>query len=355
MLTVTVLGLGLIGGSLLRALAASGHQVRGYDAAPQTRTAAAAAAGPGVDWRIAGSVAGAVAGADVVVLAVPLPAIGEVLDQLAGTGYSGILTDVTSVKAPVQRLVYDKLPGARYVGGHPMAGKETSGFAASDPGLFGGCAWALTLDSAPGGGDPDSTGLVDEAAAPPGDPDLTGQVEEAALPSPDWLAVADLVTSLGSRVVPVTAAEHDTAVALVSHVPHLAAAAVAAGAGTGLAADLAAGSYRDGTRVAASRPPLVAAMCGGNVDAVRPALDELIDRLGDARRRLDSADPVASLTEWLAAGHRARTGWPPQPGPAAALPVTVAALLQLGRDGGWLTAVAADRRTVTAVRPAPRP
>ncbi|MGH3712696.1 MAG: prephenate dehydrogenase, partial [Micromonosporaceae bacterium] len=195
MLTVSVLGLGLIGGSLLRALSAAGYPTVGYDAAPGTRTAAADAGYP-----VAGSVAGAVAEADLVVLAVPLPAVAGVLDELAG--YRGLLSDVTSVKAPVSALVAARLPEARYVGGHPMAGKETSGFAASDPALFTGCAWALCLEPV--------------GAQRPG----------ASLG--DWLTVAELVTQLGARVVPATPYDHDRAVAQVSHLPHIVAAALAA-------------------------------------------------------------------------------------------------------------------------------
>ncbi len=320
-LTIGVLGLGLIGGSLLRALAAAGHTTRGYDASAETRTTAAAEG-----WQIADSVAEAATGTDLVFLAVPLPAVADVLDQLGG--YAGIVSDVTSVKAPVADLVATRLPGARYVGGHPMAGKESSGFAASDPSLFHGCAWVLTIDSPP-----------DRATA--------GQ---ASAGLEDWGTVAELVTALGARVVPVTAAEHDAAVARISHLPHLVANAIAA-TGTGLAATLAAGSYRDGTRVAASAPALVAAMCGGNATALRGAVDQLIADLTEARRRLDTADPIAELTEWLAPGHTARVAWPPAAGPPESIDVSAGALLALGRDGGWLTGIAADRRRATAERP----
>jgi prephenate dehydrogenase len=312
-----VLGLGLIGGSLLRALSRAGHPVSGYDVSPDTR-AAALAAGPG--WQIADTVTDAVESADVVVLAVPLPGVAAVLDELAEAKYHGLLSDVTSVKGPVRALIAERFPEARYVGGHPMAGREISGFAASDPKLFTDCAWALTLDP------------------------------ERRLD--DWLHMAGLVTELGARVVPVTTEEHDTAVAAISHLPHLVASGIAAVAGTGPAATLAAGSYRDGTRVAASRSALVAAMCGGNAEALRPALDELLARLSQARQMLDGPDPVRALTGWFRDGHVARTAWPPRPGPVADIPASEAELLRLGRDGGWVTAVSPDRRAITGVRPA---
>ncbi len=325
-----MIGLGLIGGSLVRALAAAGHSVLGYDADPATRATArtaSAQAPAGTRWQIAPTVRDAAARAEVTVLAVPLPAVAGVLDELDGAGYAGLVSDVTSVKGPVRGMVASRLHRrhsrlAGYVGGHPMAGRETSGFGAADPELFAGCAWVLCLE--------------------PGETVL-----------PDWLTMAALVTALGARAVPATAADHDRAVAAVSHVPHLLASALArVSAAEPLAGTLAAGSYRDGTRVAASRAELVAAMCGGNAPAVRPALDEVISLLTAARAALDAGDPIAALTPWLAPGNTARRAWPPSPGKPVDLPADPDALLALGRDGGWVTAVAADRRTVTAVRPA---
>ncbi|HWG99330.1 MAG TPA: prephenate dehydrogenase/arogenate dehydrogenase family protein [Pilimelia sp.] len=320
---IAVLGLGLIGGSVLRALAGRGHGLRGYDVDPATRAAAAAAGGPA--WRVTATVADAVQGAELTVLAVPLPALDALLGEVVAAGYGGLVTDVTSVQEPVHRLVGRHLGvgPARFVGGHPMAGRETSGFGAADADLFRDRAWVLCLD-------PDRPAALD-----------------------DWLRLADLVTDLGARVVPATAAEHDRAVAAVSHVPHLVAAALATAAAEPLAGALAAGSFRDGTRVAASRPELVAAMCTGNAAAVAAALDGLRAALDAARTALDAPDPMAALRPWLAGGHAARSGWPARPGPAGPLPADVTELLGLGRAGGWVTGVAADRRTVTAVRPAP--
>jgi prephenate dehydrogenase len=201
-----------------------------------------------------------------------------------------------------------------------MAGREISGFAAGDPGLFTGCAWVLCLD--------DSVALD------------------------DWLTVATLITELGARVVPATTEEHDQAVATVSHVPHLVATALAACAADDLLAlTLAAGSFRDGTRVAATRPELVAAMCGGNALPVRDALDELRERLDQVAKALDQRDPVRAVREWVAEGHAARKSWPPDPGRPEQVPAQTETLLRLGRAGGWITKVAADRRTVTGFLP----
>ena len=310
---VAVIGLGLIGGSLLRALAAGGHRVTGYDADPATRELAR---GPG--WAIAGSVGEAVAAAETVALAVPLPVLPLIFAEL--TGFDGLVTDVTSVKGPVRELAV-KYGLRRFVGGHPMAGKETSGFAAADPGLFAGCAWVLALE-------PDETALA------------------------DWLALAALCTELGARVVPMTAAEHDRAVAQVSHVPHLFAAVLAGQLRDNpAAATLAAGSFRDGTRVAASRAELIAAMCGGNAAAVRPELDLLIAELAGMRRLLDAADPVEALIPALRPAGELRRAWPVANGPAFDLPAAVEPLLGLGRAGGWVVAVGERHAGVTAIRP----
>jgi prephenate dehydrogenase len=225
---------------------------------------------------------------------------------------------VTSVKGPVRDLAQKHLRLAGYIGGHPMAGKETSGFAAADPRLFDGCAWVLCLE------------------------------ENLA----DWLLLARLFTELGARVVPATPDEHDRAVAAVSHVPHLLAAALtSAVTNDPLAAALAAGSFRDGSRVAATRPELTAAMCGGNAAAVVPALEAVLKKLDDLYDALEKPDPVAALRPLLEPASKARAAWPPVPGDEAELPARSDVLLRLGRVGGWVTKVDEERRKVVAMRP----
>lgn len=324
-----MVGLGLIGGSLVRALAAGGHKVWGYDADPATRATArtaAAQAPAGVRWQVASGLGDAAANSTLAVVAVPLPAVDEVFHELVAAGYAGLVTDVTSVKAPVRELAARRLRQphsqlAGYVGGHPMAGRETSGFGAADPDLFTGCAWVLCLE-------PD-TSLA------------------------DWLTLADLYTRLGARVVPATADEHDRAVAAVSHVPHLLASALAASvAGDPLALTLAAGSFRDGTRVAASPPALTASMCAGNPAAVAPALAAVEAGLAEAAAALAGPDPIEALRDWLAPGAAVRGGWPPRAGGRRELPADPEVLLRLGRAGGWVVSVAPARRTVAAVLPA---
>lgn len=325
---IAVIGLGLIGGSLLQALAVGGHRMWGYDTDPATRATArtaAAQAPPRARWQVTGELRDAVAHADLVVIAVPFPSVDEVLHGLMAAGYTGLVTDVTGVKAPVRDLVAQRLHSghwrlAGYVGGHPMAGRETSGFTAADPSLFTGAAWVLCLE-------PD-TSLA------------------------DWLTLADLITRLGARVVPTTAADHDRVVAAVSHLPHLVAAALTtAVAGDPLALTLAAGSFRDGTRVAATPPALTAAMCGGNAAAVSEALGNFTRLLEEAAAALGSDYPVHALRPWLAPAAEARSAWPPRAGARFELPARPDALLDLGREGGWVVAVNQGRRSVLAVRP----
>lgn len=335
---VAVIGMGLIGGSLLRALAAAGHWVIGYDLDPSTRAMArtgAAQAPASGRWQVSASVADAVANADLVVVATPLTAAAQVLDQIAAAGFTGLVTDVVSVKEPMRQLVARRLHGAAphprlrpagdglrlsgYVGGHPMAGKETAGFAATDPNLFSGCAWVLCLE------------------------------EETNLD--DWLALARLVTSLRARVVPTTAEDHDRVVAAVSHVPHLLAVALASAIGDPLAGTLAAGSFRDGTRVAGSPPELIAAICGGNAGPVLDSLDSVLNQLDEARAALESADPIAAIRKWAAPAHAARSRWPHGWGEPQQIPATREHLLALGDEGGWVMAVSTDGRTVTSARP----
>lgn len=302
-----VLGLGLIGGSMLQVMRQSGLEVIGFDTDPDAVAAASAAGYP-----VAPSDATAVHGADLVVLAMPLPAVPAALRTLAPhLGANTLLTDVGTLKSPVAAAVAEFAPDAVFVGGHPLAGVEDTGWAAADPLLFRDCPWALVLD---------------EDASPT---QLTG-----------WLRLAALVCDLGARPVPTTAAEQDAAVARVIGLPHVLAEALALTglAGGPLGLTLAAGSYRSGSRVARTRPALVSSWCDGN-PALTDALDDAIAHLRAAREALAEDDSILPLAT---AGHEARINWehrhfePVEPAP------TAAGLLDLGRRGGWVTALLRD-------------
>ena len=275
--SVGVVGLGQLGGSLAAALVAAGREVSGWDVDPAARDAAAAR---GV--RITQEFSG------VVVLAVPLPAMVAALDGLA-IDPDATITDLGSVKVPVVETLGAAF-GGRFVGGHPMCGTERSGHAATDPALFAGARWALCL--------------------------------EPGTELPRWLRVAEVALAVGAEVVPVTAAEHDDAVAAISHVPHLLAAALAAAAADAgpLALALAAGSFRDGTRVISSDPAFVTAMVEGNAAPTAAALARV-------RAQLDRPWP-----ELVAAGNAvARRAVGRR---TVRLPLDRSALLALGRAGG---------------------
>jgi prephenate dehydrogenase len=142
---------------------------------------------------------------------------------------------------------------------------------------------------------------------------------------PRWLRVAEVALAVGAEVVPVTAAEHDDAVAAISHVPHLLAAALAAAAADAgpLALALAAGSFRDGTRVIGSDPAFVTAMVEGNAVPTAEALARVV-------AQLDRPWP-----ELIAAGHAVATR--PSGVRAVRVPLERAALLAVGRAGGAIT------------------
>lgn len=269
---VCVIGLGLIGGSLLRAASAAGREAWG--ATTSTVDADAATVdGFTVESRVDSALRLARERDAIVVVAVPLPALDQTLSAIAVHAPDCLLTDVVSVKAPVEIAVRQFAPRARYVGGHPMAGTVASGWSAGSAELFKDASWVLTVE--------DETDLD------------------------AWREVAQLVLDCDAQVVPATAAAHDDAVARISHLPHLLAAVLAAvGADGGmLPLALAAGSYTDGTRVAGTRPELVRAMCEGNRGPLLDAVDDALGRLGAARGALASTGSLGATVE---AGHR---GW----------------------------------------------
>lgn len=301
---VAVLGLGLIGGSLMHAMRHSGIDVVGYDIDPQTVADASTAGFP-----VAPTDAIAVHGADLVVLAMPLPQLAAALGSLSTQlPTRTLVTDVGTLKQPVLSAVREHIPHACFVGGHPLAGTEDSGWAATDPLLFRDAPWTLTFEP---------------------DTDMNA-----------WLRIAELVCDLGARPVPTTAAEQDAAVARVIGLPHVLAEALALIGldGGPLGLSLAAGSYMSGSRVARTRPDLVATWCDGN-PALVSAIDEVIGRLTAARDELADG---RSVLELATAGHDARTNWEHRRVEPVELNADISELCEHGRRGGWVTAVLRD-------------
>ncbi|MDT5278105.1 MAG: prephenate dehydrogenase [Mycobacterium sp.] len=266
-----MLGLGLIGGSIMRAAAAAGYQVFGYNRSVEG-VQAARYDGFDATADITETLDRAAEADALIVLAVPVPALRPLLARIHESAPSCPLTDVTSVKSAVLDEVTAAGLQQRFVGGHPMTGTAHSGWAAGHAGLFTGAPWVLSVDD-----------HVDPAV---------------------WTTVMTLALDCGSVVVPARSVDHDAAAAAISHLPHLLAEALAVTAAeVPLAFALAAGSFRDGTRVAASAPALVRAMCEANADQLLPALDRSIDLLSRTRDALANNHSVGELVE---AGHAAR-------------------------------------------------
>jgi len=256
-----IIGLGLIGGSIALALKNRGWRVQGDDqdeAVVGAATRAGVIDDPGLD-----------PGAEITFVAVPvLSAVDQVKRALTET--VGVVTDVGSVKAPICEACDDP----RFVGGHPMAGSEFDGLDGAHADLFNGALWVLT-----------PVAHSDDAT---------------------FAKVMSVVKSFGTEVVALEPRRHDRVVAVVSHVPHLTAASL-----MGLASDradehaallrLAAGGFRDMTRVASGRPEMWLDICHENAPAVVDTLDALVGELSalremvadnrrdDLRRVLDEA------------------------------------------------------------------
>lgn len=276
-LSVAVLGLGLMGGSVALAAKTKGvaRSVAGWD--PSAKACATALARGLVD-RIEVDPEDAVAGADIVVLACPVIQVPEIAIQVGPScGPGTVVTDLGSTKASIMRGIGPVLAGgATFVGGHPIAGSEKSGCAHSEGGLFEG---KLTVVC---------PGLASE--------DSIRRIEQF------W-------QSLGSRTIRMDSEEHDRALAATSHLPHLLAFILA-----GLPAEkdkaFAGGGFRDTTRIAASDPDLWAGILLDNRSAMMPLIDLIIMKLEQARGVLsdNSKDAAQKLSSILALGHRFRTG-----------------------------------------------
>lgn len=277
-----VLGLGLIGGSLLRDLTAAGTPAFGWNRSTAT-VEAASSDGFDVSGDLVATLSRAEREGALIVLGVPVPALPAMLEAVATHAPSCGLTDVTSVKGEVLQLVEAHGLSGRFVGGHPMAGTADSGWDATLEGLFLGAVWVVTTDGAPEDGAPEDADWL--------------QI---------WCRVVDMAVQVGAVVVPARARKHDGAVARISHLTHVLAEALAVTADQGgaLALSLAASSFRDATRVAGTEPGLVRAMCENNREALVTALDETMDLLAEARENL--ADPHRDISGLVDAGHGAR-------------------------------------------------
>lgn len=304
------MGVGLIGGSLaLAARQRAQATVSAFDADP---AALAVAVARGAVQHACSSVQDAVAGAQAAFVAVPVGALPAVIAQvLAAAADDCVVSDVGSVK----RAVLDGVRDQRFVGGHPLAGAETSGIEHARADLFEGATWYLTPT-------PHTSGVLYER-------------------------LHRLLCALGARPAAIDAADHDRLLALVSHLPHVLAnelvcqAAQAVCQGQRLPAT--GPSFRDATRVAGASSAIWTDIFIANRDAVGEALTALIARLQDARELVLSgtAQEISAWIDAAAADRRAlveaqlsggdlrelRVSVPNRPGVIAQL------ALELGRAG----------------------
>ena len=254
-----VVGTGLIGGSIALGLRRRGWHVSGLDADEEQAQQALA--------REVVDAVGDDPDAEVVFVATPAAAVAGVARRLLetpGRAPEAVVTDVSGVKSAIVAAA----DHPRFIGGHPMAGSEQAGLHGADPDLFDGAVWVLTPTAA------------------------------TDLESFDRLK--GVVMSLGADVLVLSPADHDRLVAVVSHVPHLVAATLMNAASTGAEQDgsllrLAAGGFRDMTRVAAGSPGIWPDICADNAGAIVDALDALMGDLESMRRRVAEHDRDALL------------------------------------------------------------
>ncbi|MDQ6840574.1 MAG: prephenate dehydrogenase/arogenate dehydrogenase family protein [Actinomycetota bacterium] len=263
-----VVGTGLVGGSLGMALRRRGWTVTGTDADAAHAARALQLGALDAD--------GFDDNADLVFVATPA---GSIVDQ-ARKALRGraVVTDVAGVKDAIVAAVAHP----RFVGGHPMAGSEQDGVDGADPDLFVGATWVLTPTEVT---DPDAYTLV-----------------------------AGVVGLLGATPVALPPRRHDDLVAMVSHVPHLTATslmnlAAEASVEHGTLLRLAAGGFRDMTRIAAGHPGIWPDICVDNRDGILEALDGLTAALAHVRRLIAEGDR-RGLLSWLESAREARVNLP---------------------------------------------
>ena len=284
---IAVVGFGLVGASFAAAVRATYPDTRVLAVDIDERTLAEAVER---GWATDGALPDDPAferfvgdGCDLVVLATPVGAAERYFEDLARWDYRGIVTDTASTKARITALAERVLPHPEnFVPGHPMAGSEVNGIEGARPDLFKGAHWILCPD--------------------------------ADTPAEHFPRLHELVTSIGARVIALPREDHDEAVAVVSHVPHIMASSLVQLASRH--ADdqqalmrLAAGGFKDSTRIAAGSPELWCGIAFDNKDALSDGLDEIQGIIGAFADALAS-DDRAALTVLLADAAAARRALP---------------------------------------------
>ncbi len=269
---VAIVGLGLIGGSIaLGARERLQAEVGGWDSDP---VAVRTALDRGAISSGAGSLAGAVATAQAVFVAAPVDSVPRLVREvLAAAPQDCVVTDVGSTK----QTIVDSIGDPRFIGGHPLAGAESSGVRNARADLFAGSTWYLCPS--------------EQTAA--------------------WCAqrVRDLLTALGAEPVELDAELHDRLMATVSHLPHVFANVLVAHALRAGVDGSSGPSFRDATRVAGSNPAMWSSIFVDNRAEVAAAIDDAVQLLEEFSGFLHSGDSEA-VRQWCerAAADRARLG-----------------------------------------------
>ena len=278
---IAVIGLGLMGGSLALALkksAVGGAEVIGYSRRPETVEMARER---GVIDVGAGEITSAVREADLVIIATPVLAIKEVLREISPELTQGcVVTDAGSTKTKVMEWAAEYLPGGiSFIGGHPMAGKETSGIDEADADLFRDCVYCLT-------------------PAPTATKEAIQSLEV-------------IVKAIGARPLFIDAGVHDELVAGVSHLPMLLSAAFVAATTESPywpeMSGIAARGYRDVSRLASGSPEMNRDICVTNREQIVRWIDRYIDELKRYRSLVDEGGD--EIRDALARARDARERW----------------------------------------------
>ncbi|MBW3636628.1 MAG: prephenate dehydrogenase/arogenate dehydrogenase family protein [Armatimonadetes bacterium] len=268
---VCIVGIGLIGGSFGLALKKHGLAREIVGVARRDSTLREALAIGACDAATS-DVVEAATGADLVFLSPPVGQMKATCELIAPVVARGaIVTDAGSTKAQIVRECEPLFANARFVGGHPMAGSEKKGPQAARPDLFQGATWIVTP---------------------------TTQTDANALSQ-----LENLIETLGAKAIRLAPDAHDELLAVTSHVPHIAAAALVhsflgSKSENPVASRLVAGGWRDGTRVAAGSPEMWRDISLANRDAIRAALGEMIGELTRVQTTLERRDEVA-LLRWF--------------------------------------------------------
>lgn len=274
-----IAGLGLIGGSIAKALKQKA-KIKTVIAWNHKKSSIRDAVSDGAISEKSSTDIFCLKECDLIFICTPVGLVADTALKLYSIVPNAVITDVASTKASIMDMITQKAPDMRFIGGHPMAGSEKTGYCASDHNLFENAYYVLCKG-------------------------------ESASQS-DFELVKSLVVNMGGIPVIINPLVHDRAVSLISHLPHIAASSLSRLAGQnddGFLSMLAAGGFRDVTRIASSSPELWTDIIKHNRDMIFKALSLYINEL-DTVRALLKNDDYDTLTKYLYDGRSFRDKLP---------------------------------------------